>query len=208
MEFDNTDSAQCYDILSKVNSPDIKLIYDIIIVYYFFVILISHNKIKSDLKNLIISFGRQLDKSPETESQEEKTESVLYAFEVGFKTLGTLIYMMFGFYIKTWLILTIHPSLRNIITIFGNEQVENNTLYYYNNYVISGASVYLIISNLYDKSIVKINKLVSILSVCKDLGIGLIIFMHESQISELMKYSFNLSIKIEIISYLIMIVII
>lgn len=211
MEFDNPDSAQCYNTLSHVIFPDTKLIYDIMIVYYFFVILLSHNNIKSNLKKLTSSFWKQLTTSNETdeknekEFQEDKIQDVMNVFGIGLKTLETFIYMMFGSYIKTWFILIIYPSLTNVITIFNNENIISNN---FTNNVLSGAIIYTIISNLYDKSIVKTNKLESIFCVGKDIGIGLIIFIHESQISDLIKYSFYLTIKLEIISYLIMILII
>lgn len=209
MEFDYPDSAQCYDMILDKNLLDVKLIYDIIVIYYFFVVILSHRTVKTNLKNLIITFGRQLDKSPETESQEEKTQAVVYAFGVGLNTLGTLIYIMFGFYIKTWLILSVHPSFTNIITIFDRLTLDHNeNLSYYNNYILLGTIVYSIVSNLYDKSFVKKNWIIRILSILKDMSVGLIIFTYDTKITELIKYSFNLTIKFEIISYLIMILMI
>ncbi len=210
MEFDYPNSAQCYNMMIDKNLLDVKLIYDIIVIYYFFVVILSHRTVKTNLKNLLISFGRQLEKSPDTESQEEKTQAVMYAFGVGLNTLGTLIYIMFGFYIKTWLILSVHPSFTNIISIFDSYDTFKyyDNLSYYKNYVLLGTIVYSIISNLYDKSFVKKNWIIRILSILKDISIGLIIFTHDSKIQELIKYSFNLTIKFEIISYLIMILMI
>ncbi len=74
-------------------------------------------------------------------------------------------------------------------------------------YMISGMVIYTIVSIFYDKSISKRYLGMKILSFFKDMLIGILIFSNESKIVDLIKYTFYLSIRFELTSWLIMLLI-
>lgn len=203
---DQLDSYQCFDSWLNLNKniSHFQLVYDILILYYFLVIVFTHKQIKSDCKKIFWKINKILDKQTDQVSMQEKTEQIFAIIKFGFNILYMIMYVFFGFYIKMWFTQTLHTSLTNIINVSNNYDINQA----HSVYIINGIISWTCVSMLYDRTIIKKNYGTILFTFIKDIIIGGIIFTDVSKnIVELMRYNFFQTIKFEIISIIIMMLI-
>jgi hypothetical protein len=201
------DSEQCF---SKIWSESISretIIYDILIIYYFLSTVFAHSSFKSNLKKILIEFNENMDIPSDSLSPKEKFESLISALNFGMKMLYLTVYSVVGIYIKTWAIFGLQRSLTNLNVYFINNNYLFDNSTFKNDYMINGMIIYTIVSFFYDKSIGKKYIGIKILSLLKDMLIGTVIFSNETNIIELIRLAFYLSIRFELTSWLIMLLI-
>ena len=202
-----TDSAQCFNNYWNNKISRETVIYDIILIYYFLSVVFAHKSLKSNIKQFLLGINEQIDMPSDNLTPKEKFESLINVLNFGMKILYLTIYTTIGIFIKTWAIFNLQKSITNINTYFSNNNYVYNQMDFTQNYMISGMMIYTIVSFFYDKSISKRYLGMKILSLFKDMLIGIIIFSNESNIVDLIKYTFYLSIRFELTSWLIMLLI-
>ncbi len=222
--FDNfTNYKQCYYKFDSLPFSREQIIFDTMIVYYLFSIILSKNKLRTNIYNFFQEFNNQIDIPSEKLTNKDKTNGVLWIFDLAFKIIHTIFYTVLGFYLKCWLILKLYHSLTNLIktsTALIDILEHNLSKIYTGNNIIIGMVSYSVVSMLFDKSFVKNNIPVKFLCITKDMFIGCILFMNYNNVHnfdnfdnydnynldnsenliELIKYTYYLAIKLELLS--------
>ncbi len=186
---------------NKPNIDSIQIISDILLIYYFFSIILSRNIINTKISENIINMMTKLDTPSETLTNREKSEDLIGLTKFISKIVYVTIYVCTGYTIKIFLINELNNSFINIYSNLNN-QIVPITPIDQSNVILIKVFVYTIVSNIFDKSLFSNGVVTKFLRICKNIGIGLVLFTSQTDSDYLIKNIFYSILKFEFLSLL------